>query len=278
MSATLQGLHQMKVVAILSALTRLGTSFTMVAVLLVGGGLIGVAVGVVAVSGLLLVLTALLLFRLVPLTPRMERVACRTLVLGGLPFFVSQGAFTVSGQVDGLLLSFLSNDATVGWYAAAYRIITVPGFVPGIILTVMLPGLSALARDSAAFNPIARRAMQLALLATVPMALGIILLADKLIAMLNYPPEFANAVAPMVLLAPHIPLAAFNTIVGTVMAARDRQRRWAILAMIAAAFTPLANFVAIPYAQATFGNGAIGAATITTLTEVAILLAGSAAA
>jgi hypothetical protein len=37
---------------------------------------------------------------------------------------------------------------------------------------------------------------------------------------------------------------------------------------------PLLNLVAIPYAQATWGNGAIGAAAVTTLTEVFMLIGG----
>jgi hypothetical protein len=42
----------------------------------------------------------------------------------------------------------------------------------------------------------------------------------------------------------------------------------------AAVLNPLLNMVAIPFAQANFGNGAAGAAAITTFTEVFMLVVG----
>jgi hypothetical protein len=45
-------------------------------------------------------------------------------------------------------------------------------------------------------------------------------------------------------------------------------------AVVAAILNPALNFVAITYSQTAFGNGAIGASVITTLTELFMLLAG----
>jgi O-antigen/teichoic acid export membrane protein len=77
-----------------------------------------------------------------------------------------------------------------------------------------------------------------------------------------------------VLLSATLPLVGINMILGCVLAARDRQRQWAIAGVAAAVLNVSVNFVAIPYTQAHFDNGAIGAAAVTSLTEVMLLGAG----
>jgi O-antigen/teichoic acid export membrane protein len=106
------------------------------------------------------------------------------------------------------------------------------------------------------------------------MVLGIMLLSDRLIGFMGYPESFGHSVLPMILLAPHIVLVGVNMVIGTVLQTRDRQRGWALAAVMAAMLNPVLNFVAITYSQDTFGNGAIGASVITTLTEVFMLGAG----
>ena len=71
-----------------------------------------------------------------------------------------------------------------------------------------------------------------------------------------------------------LPLVGLNMMVGAMLAARDRQRQWAIAGIGAAALNVALNFIAIPYTQTRFGNGAIGAALVTSLTEVFLLVAG----
>ena len=62
--------------------------------------------------------------------------------------------------------------------------------------------------------------------------------------------------------------------VGAILSARDQQRQWAIAGVAAALLNVSLNFVAIPYTQNHFDNGAIGAALVTSLTEVLLLVAG----
>ncbi|MGH2491104.1 MAG: polysaccharide biosynthesis C-terminal domain-containing protein, partial [Candidatus Limnocylindria bacterium] len=164
--------------------------------------------------------------------------------------------------------------AVVGWYAAAYRIVTIPAFVPAIVMTVVFPALSASSSDAAAFGRLGRRALHGVVVVSVPMALGIMVVADGLIRALGYPASFANSVLPMQILALHIPLAAIDTLIGTVLNASDRQRQWAMTGVAAAVLNPALNMIAIPLTQSALGNGAIGAAVITLATETFMLVAG----
>jgi len=98
------------------------------------------------------------------------------------------------------LLSILTGDAVVGWYAAAYRIVMLPAFTPMIVTTVTFPALSAASRDPSQFAALARRSVHLVALTTIPMAIGIFMLPDKLIDVLGYPAVFAHSIVPIMLL------------------------------------------------------------------------------
>jgi O-antigen/teichoic acid export membrane protein len=271
---TLQGLQRMTTLAAFPAITT-SVYAVLAAVALFGG------VGVVAVAGAYVVgqaaglaLSAVALRRALPAAPRPSLRVGRFLLFGGLPFFVWQAALIVYGQVDSVLLSFLTNDAVVGWYVAAYKIVTVPIFVPTILMTIVFPALSAASALPDRFNPIARKALQVSLLVTLPMALGIMLLPDRIIQLLGYPATFHHSILPIILLAPSFPLVAIDMIIGTSLNARDKQRQWALTAVSAAVLNPVVNLVVIPYTQARFGNGAIGASAVTTLTEVFMMSVG----
>lgn len=273
-SSALQGLHQIKVLAVTSAMTKIGFAVAVGALLLLGGGPLEVAIGPIVVSMLVLVIAVAALVRQAPLVPALDWRAWRPLFLGGLPFFVWQAAVLVYGQIDTVLLSFLTHDVVVGWYYAAYRIVMIPVFIPTVLVTVIFPALSAATKDPAAYNAIARRAVHVVSLVSIPMALGIMLLPDKIIGVFGYPESFGNSVVPLILLAPHLPLAAIDVMIGTILNTQDRQRQWAMTGVAAAILNPLVNFAAIPFAQATFGNGAIGAAAVTTFTEIFMMVVG----
>jgi O-antigen/teichoic acid export membrane protein len=271
---TLQGLQQMRAMATISVVTKVGYALVAAAFLLIGAGALAVAVVWVSVASLGLISGVIVLLRNIRVTRSIDLSTWRPLLLAGLPFFVWQAALLVYGQIDTVILSFLSTDAVVGWYAVAYRIVMIPVFIPTIVVTVIFPALSAASSEATSFASLARRGVHLISLLSLPMALGIMLLPDKIIYLLGYPTNFDNSIVPLVLLAPHLPLAAIDVMIGTVLNARDRQRQWAIVGVAAAILNPLLNLVAIPYAQANWGNGAIGAATITTFTEVFMLVGG----
>lgn len=198
----------------------------------------------------------------------------RAIFLGGAPFFVWTASLAVYGQIDVLILSFLSNDAVVGWYGAAYKIVMLPVFVPTIIMTVAFPALAAAASDHPTYSAIARRALRSVVLLSVPLVIGVMLLAQSFIILFGYPDTFMNSVPLIAILAPCLLLSSVDTLIGTVLSTRDRQRHWAVTGLFAAVLNPLLNLIAIPYTQSTFGNGAMGAAAVTTLTEVFMLVVG----
>ena len=271
---TLSGFQRMKDVAMGSIAMKVGFAILSTIVLLLGAGTIEVAFAWVTASVLSLVVYGRAVSRRTRLTLHFDWALWRAILLGGLPFFVWQSAFVIYAQIDMVLLSFFSDDAVIGWYAAAQRIIFLPVFVPAIVSAVIYPALSAAVKDPSSFNALARRAMHAVILLSLPMGLGIMLLPDKIIQFFGYPATFTNSIVLIVLMAPHIPLVGIDMMIGTVLNTRDRQRYWAFAAMAAAVLNPLINLAAIPITQNMFGNGAIGASAITTLTEVFLLVVG----
>jgi O-antigen/teichoic acid export membrane protein len=276
-AATLQGLQRMKALAATNILSKVGYAVAAAALLLAGGGAVAVAGAWVGASLLSLVVSLVVLWRYVGVSTLWASLNWRTwrrLLLAGLPFLVWQAALLVYGQIDTVLLSVMAHDAVVGWYAAAYRIVMIPVFIPTVVLTVIFPALSAATGDAPTFNALARRAVHVVALVCVPMGLGIMLLAGPIITALGYPASFVHSTIPLILLAPHLPLAAIDSMIGTVLNTQDRQRQWAVIGVAAAVLNPLLNLAAIPYTAAAWGNGAIGAAAITTLTEVFMMVGG----
>lgn len=271
---TLQGLHRMTTLAAFPAVSGAVYAGAAAFALTRGAGVVVVAAAYVFGQAVGLVVNAVGLWRAIPRLSRPSFNVCRLLLVGGLPFFVWQAALVVYGQVDSVLLSYLTNDAVVGWYVAAYRVVTVPIFVPTVLMTVGFPALSAASSDRARFGAIVRRSVQVVLLTTTPMAVGIVLLPDRIVEALHWPASFQNSIFPIVLLAPSFPLVAVDMMVGTALGACDKQRQWAMTAVAAAVLNPTLNLILIPYTQHRFNNGAIGASAVTTLTELFMMVAG----
>jgi len=274
MGAALQGLQRMRALAISMVVGKLLYAVLVAGLLVAGFGPVEVALASLLSSLVGALVGAAALRRVLTSAQNLTRDSFQRVMFGGMPFFVWQASLVVYGQIDFVLLSLMTNDAVVGWYAAAYRIVMIPVFFPTTVVTAAFPALSAAAHDPIAFAAIARRCIRLLALTTIPMAFGILLLPDKLIQVLGYPEVFSNSTVPIVLLALHMPLAGIDMVLGTMLAALDRQRLWAFTGIAAAVLNPALNLVAIPLTQSAFGNGAIGAAAITTVTEVFLFVVG----
>jgi O-antigen/teichoic acid export membrane protein len=205
---------------------------------------------------------------------RVEFSLWRAVLVGGVPFFIWSALLVVYGTIDIPLLQAFSGSEEVGWYTLAYRWVSMPVFFAASVATAFFPALSAQnVHVPEVFARTANRALQLVVLVATPAAIGIALLAEPFLHMV-YGAEFNQAIPLMRILALHIPVVGMDIVLGTVVVAADRQRQWVIVGAIAALFNPLLNLVAIPVTERMFDNGAIGAAVITVLTEL-ILMVGA---
>lgn len=195
------------------------------------------------------------------------------IVGGGMPFFAWSVVLLFYGQVDITLTKVLAGDTVVGWYAAANRIVSIPVFLPTIVVTAVLPALShERVPSSPRFRQLATHSMRMVMLVGIPAAAGTVLLATHLVALLRFPATF-NQISPLiVILGVNMPLIGLDMVLGTVLIATGRQKAWTGVGIISAIFNPLANLWAIPFTQHMYGNGAIGASVVTVATECIMLV------
>ena len=272
--ATLNGLLQIKWIATAQAVNKLVVAALVVLMLRWGYGAPGVALASLAGAVVSHAINGGALLRLMRPSLRIDLGLCRELIVGGLPFFVMAGALVVYSQIDTVLLAALTTPSTVGWYNAALRIIAIPGFVPVIVMAVTFPALAAAARERERFAGIAHRSIQVILLVTVPIGVGMVLLPDRLTEFFRYPADFSNSWSLIVLLALGMPLIGVDMVIGAALVASDRQWAWTRVGIAAAVLNPAINLAVIPYTAWRFGNGAVGAAAVTSATELFMLVMG----
>ncbi len=213
-------------------------------------------------------LRRLVAFRLV-----WDRLVIRRMLLSGLPFLVWVIFGEIYVRIGVMMLSIMSGDAVVGWYGAATRLYGTLLFIPNILMTAIFPAMMRLGasgegeRDEAAFGRASARLMNLLLFAAVPISAGTIAVAEPLVRRLYGAGPFMQAAPVLGVLGASILLVSIDVVLGTALIARGRERAWAGMAVAAAVFNPLVNLWAIPFAQRHAGNGGLGAAWATLLTE-----------
>lgn len=185
----------------------------------------------------------------------------------------------VYGKVDIIMIGLILSTASVGHYALAYRLVSIPLFIPIVAATVLLPELASI-RLADDFRRLLTRSVTFALALSGPICVLLAVLAVPLVR-ISAGSAFDASALVLIVLAIHMPLVTVSTILGMGITALDRQGAWARVAWIAAVVNPLLNLAAIPLAEHAWGNGAAGAAVATVGTEVlmtlwAIRLVGSA--
>jgi O-antigen/teichoic acid export membrane protein len=212
-----------------------------------------------------------------PLLPSFDRsllADIRAFVKGGFPFLTSNMVWNVMSGVDRVILGMFVAGAEIGWYAAAFRIYAIPVLIPTLVITPLFPALSRNVHDPDAIRSAIGKTLRITLLLIVPMTAGIIVVAPAVPGLLHWPADFVNAVPMMTVLSLQLPVMAVDMVLGILLMAIGRQMQWVTVGVIAAAMKILSNLVAIPFFEANFGSGAIGASYVTLATEL-VMFAGA---
>jgi O-antigen/teichoic acid export membrane protein len=270
--AGLQGQQRMGQAAVWTVVDRYASGAAVLVALVTRRGLLAVAMATFWYGWASLLGNGAQLFRQLRDGARLDLRLWRVLVLGSAPFMLWSLVLLVYGSIDVVMLSKMANNAAVGWYALAYRLVGIPVFLATIVVAAYFPQLSAYsASRSPLFVSLTNRAVRLVFFAGAPMATGIALIAGDLIAFFHYPRGFVHSIPLIWILALHIPVVGITTVLGAALLASDQQRQWVIVGGIAAVFNPLLNLYAIPATSTAFGDGAVGASMVTVATEYLML-------
>ena len=272
-----QGFESMSVPSIALILEKIIITTACVLLLMSGYSLLSVCWVYLAGAVANFIVTFLFLFRKIPFGFNWKRDSIRKIFLGGLPFFIWIIFGEIYVRIDVLMLSQMTSDAVVGWYGAAFRLYSTLLFIPHILNTSIFPAMSRMGADKENWDDFAkasRRVMNLMLFIAVPTAAGTILIADPILVLLYGISPFQHAGPCLKLFGVSILLVCVDVLLGSILIARGKEKQWAYMAILAAIFNVLLNIFAIPLTQKVYGNGGIGAAASTVLTE-GLLMAGA---
>jgi O-antigen/teichoic acid export membrane protein len=271
--AVLQGLEQVRALALGSIFSRAFRTVAVVTLLMLGGDLVQIT----AVS-----IGTALIYTLFPLRDvlRRGRVSLTVrigdawwIMRSGLPYFAGALFLVGYGQVDVIILSLLASEAELGWYSAAIQFFRALCIVPALAGAVVLPTLArTYARAPKMLPALVGRALSLTVVAAIPISFGVIVLADSAVKVV-YGPLFAQSGPVLALIGVVVALTYLNTIAASCLIAMDRQARvtWLVAGALLATI-PL-DLICIPWSHRAFGNGAIGGAVTFIITEAGVLIA-----
>lgn len=191
--AALRGTMQLTEVALINGITGGILLTATIWMLSQRYGMVGVAWAMALAAGARLVLSVRLAQHgelLHGVTSGLDWSLCRRLWQDALPFALTSIAVMIYFRVDIILLSVLKGEATVGWYAAAYRILDAAMIIPGAIVAVLYPLLARL--DASKAHRLRLRSQVALFLLSLPLAAAVTYFAGPLTLFL-YGPEYAVA-------------------------------------------------------------------------------------
>jgi O-antigen/teichoic acid export membrane protein len=199
------------------------------------------------------------------LTPLKLQITPETwlpLLKSGLPFGITTFATMLSFRMDTVLLSQWRTLEEVGWYNVAYNLIFSLLMISSAFNSTLVPSLSRqYTKDPASVKQFYMGAVRMLWIASVPIAFGTTMLAERIIDLL-YGSEFSQASQALQILIWVMPILTVTSLCGSISTVLHREKSTARLNIINAVFNISLNVWAIPR------YGLFGAALMTVATEV----------
>jgi len=190
----------------------------------------------------------------------------RGLLRAALPLALGFILTTMYAQVDVVLLQLFQGFQRVGWYVAANKYVDAVAWIPQSAMGAVFPALALLsAGDKARLAGAFQRSYKMLAVAGVPLAAGLVLLADPLVhATRGYP----ESIPALQVIGISVAFLFVNNAFIYTLTAMNRQDDFTWLALATLGLNLALNLVLIPLA------GYLGASAASTLTEVGLFVGG----
>ncbi len=184
-----------------------------------------------------------------------------SLIKASLPFGLIGLISEVSRRFDVVFMSFVLTYTAVGWYNVPYNLIVMMLLLAQSVALSIYPSMvKAYNTENGSFQDTIQRAMRYLLLLALPMAIGGMLLADRIILLL-YGNDFVNAVPIMRIMVWALPLMFLAEILGRISITMHLERRAAAVTLLNALVAVGLNLILIPR------YGALGAALVMVVSQ-----------
>lgn len=187
---------------------------------------------------------------------------------GASQVFILNVIISLYVQLNLIMLGFISGDEAVGYYTAGTKIVHICVSIISSIAAVLLPRCTYLLQmnDDVGFSAIIKKSMDLTTAFSLPMAIGLMLLANPIV-MIFCGKEYIDTIPILYLTAPIILFIALTNVLGVQILYPKGKINIVIFSVLVAAITNiLFNIMIIPT------YGAIGAAISTCIAEFMVLI------
>ena len=172
----------------------------------------------------------------------------KLIIFEALPFGLTSIFVVIYYYVDTVMLSILipNSNSIIGWYSAAYRLVTPLTFIPGIFFTSVFPVMSNFYGKSETSLKFAfERSIKYMLILGIPIATGITILANKIILLIYGQTYFPSVIALQILIWT-VPLIFIDSAFAYLFSSMNKQATVAKIMGIVALFNILVNIILIP--------------------------------
>jgi len=197
----------------------------------------------------------------------LDKILIKSIVAIAVPFALFGIFQRLYTYLDTVFLSYLAGDKYVGLYQVAFKIIFALQFLPMAFMASLYPAFASYFQQNKEQLVVSfERAMKYLIIISLPISIGIIAMADKII--LVFKPEYMEAVLPLQIIMVALPFIFINFPIGSLLNACDKQKintRNILFTLIASV---ILNIILIPRYQV------VGASITVVITNILMFLLG----
>ncbi|MEK7097820.1 MAG: oligosaccharide flippase family protein [Patescibacteria group bacterium] len=199
--------------------------------------------------------------------PKINKGLSKQIIRIAIPFAMFAVFQRFYTYLDSVILSALAGDRYLGLYQVAFKIIFALQFLPLAFTATLYPAMSSYwVSNKEQLSITFERAMNYLIIISIPIAFGIIALADKIV--LIFKSGYEEAVLPLQITMVALIFIFLNFPIGSLLNACDRQKQNTKNMGIVLAVSVILNIVLIP------ANKAIGASITVVATNFLMLVLG----
>jgi O-antigen/teichoic acid export membrane protein len=151
----------------------------------------------------------------------------RALVLQGLPFSLAMFGVVLYSRIGVLMLKAFANSTDVAYFNVAYMLSQPLGFISSALSVAAFPALSRQAqRGDSAISRALVRTTKYQLMITMPVMVGLFLLAQRLVPMLLHGGNYGQAGVALKVMSLGLTFVFLNLMARYILTAIDRQRHY----------------------------------------------------
>ncbi|MDO9399089.1 MAG: flippase [bacterium] len=201
------------------------------------------------------------------LLPLLDSKLVKLLIKMAIPFALFALFQRIYTYLDSILLSSLAGDEYVGFYQIAFKIIFALQFLPLAFVASLYPAMSAYWHTNREqLVVVFERSMNYLIIISIPIAVGLAVIADKVI--LLFKTGFEGAILPLEISMLAIIFIFIGYPIGALLSACDRQKINTINMAVVAIISVVLNIILIPRLQA------VGASITVLITNFLLLVLG----